>query len=459
MDITCNRAGDGPVREPLSQEALDFCPGLLAIQESPPARLPRAVAWCTCVLFLILLAWSILGTLDIVASADGKLVPQTYVKIVQPADAGILQEILVRDGERVKAGQVLIRMDTRLARADEASIRSELTLKSLQLRRIDAELRDMPFERKAGDPGHIFDQVHAQYRERRQLLRDSLAQQQETLNRAMHEYASAKEVLSKLQDVTPILKQQADAYSDLGAKGFAGQIIVRDKQREYIEKEKDLRAQHASVAGLEAAVAHARKAADQITSQYRTSLQNERVEAEGMYAKLTQELAKQTHRSGLLELRAPQAGTVADLATHTTGAVVAPGTVLLSIVPEHEPLVAEVRLSNDDVGFVYPGQTVKVKVAAYPFERYGMLDGTVAHIGPDASEPSAQVEPGDAQEDVASYKAIVHLQEQRLIAHGNPLKLISGMRITAEVNQGERTVLEYLLSPVAKTLAQSGHER
>ena len=101
----------------LSAEALDFVPGLLAIQESPPGRLPRVVMYMVVTLCVILILWSIFGKLDIVASAEGRLVPQTYVKIVQPADGGIVQDILVREGEHVVAGQVLMRMDTKDARA------------------------------------------------------------------------------------------------------------------------------------------------------------------------------------------------------------------------------------------------------------------------------------------------------------------------------------------------------
>lgn len=102
----------------LAPEARDFAPGLLAIQESPPARLPRVVLTVVVVLFFILLCWAFFGRLDIIASAEGRLVPQTYVKIVQPADAGIVREILVREGQTVAAGQVLMRMDTQLADAD-----------------------------------------------------------------------------------------------------------------------------------------------------------------------------------------------------------------------------------------------------------------------------------------------------------------------------------------------------
>ena len=445
----------------LSPEALDFAPGLLSIQESPPARLPRAVMYTVGALFAILLLWAIFGKLDIIASAEGRLVPQTYVKIVQPADAGIVQEILVGEGEAVKKGQVLMRMDTNLAKADARTIGNDLAIRSLQLHRIDAELAGVPLTRRPRDPDDLFRQTESQYRDHRQSYADALEQAREASNKARHEYDSATEVLLKLQQITPILKQQADTYADMGKDGYAPQVMVRDKRRDYLEKAQDLRAQEATVASLEAAVNQARKQMDQIGSKYRSDLRNERAEAEGQHRKLEQDWLKQEHKTGLLELKAPQAGVVKDLATHTVGTVVSPGTVLLSIVPENEPLVAEIMVRNDDVGFVYLHQKVKVKLAPYPFQKYGMLDGEVTRIQADSDEGNQQQSQSrdKPQTPPSAYKAIIALGSQSLEAEGQKFKLVPGMQAVAEINQGERTVLKYLLEPVSKTLSESGHER
>jgi HlyD family secretion protein len=447
---------------PLSPDALDFAPSLLAIQESPPAKLPRVVLYAVGVLFAILLAWATLGKLDIIASAEGRLVPQTYVKIVQPADAGIVQEILVKEGQTVHAGQVLIRMDTQLAKADQQTIDTELALRSLQLRRIDAELTGRPLLRQAGDADDLFRPVEAQYRDRRQSYQDALGQAQEGLRKTQRDYDAGKEMLAKLREVTPILKAQSDSFTDMGKEGYAPQVTVRDKQREYLEKARDQRAQEETVASLAAAMAQAGKQLNQITSKYRSDLQNERVDAEGQLRKLQQDQLKQEHKTALLELKASQAGIVKDLATHTIGTVVSPGTVVLSLVPENEPLVAEVMVKNDDVGFVYAKQQVKVKLSAYPFEKYGMLDGEVVHVGPDASEGDSQAakDPSkDKQPPQLTYKALIALKAQTLDAQGQNFKLVPGMQVVAEINQGRRTVMEYLLSPVQKTLHDSGRER
>ena len=250
----------------------------------------------------------------------------------------------------------------------------------------------------------------------------------------------------------------------MGRDGYVSQMTAQDKQRDYLEKSQDLRAQQATVASLEAAVNQAKKQIDQIASKYRSDLQNERVEAGGQHRKLEQDWLKQEHKTGLLELKASQSGTVKDIATHTIGTVVAPGTVLLSIVPEHESLVAEIMIRNEDVGFVYPHQQVKIKLAAYPFDEYGMLEGEVTRIQADSdSDTQAQARDSTRGDKPASpslsYKAIIALHSQVLEAEGKKLKLVPGMQVVAEINQGSRTVMKYLLSPVRKTLDESGRER
>ena len=460
-----------PKPQPLSPEALDFAPGLLALQESPPSRMPRAVLYSVTSLLALTLVWAAVGHLDIVASADGRLVPTTYLKVVQPADAGIVKEILVHEGETVRAGQVLLRMDAQDAQADTAKLQSDLSLRSLQLRRIDAELGGTPLHRQADDPADLFHQVEAQYRERRQTYLDALGQAQEQLHKAERDQESGQAVLAKLRRTNPILKSQADAYVGLGGEGYVPRVTVDDKRRAYIENEQDLEAQESTVEGLAAAVSEADQQVRQARSKYRSDLENERVDAVGEYRKLQQDWAKQAHRAGLLELRAPQAGIVKDLATHTVGTIVSTGTVLLSIVPENEPLVAEVMIRNDDVGFVHPQQQVKIKLAAYPFQKYGLLDGQVLQVWPDAtddssapsrsgSSPESHATDGSTQTGTGNgFKALVRLDRQTLRAGDETLKLVAGMQIVAEVREGRRTVLEYLLSPLKSALHDSGRER
>jgi hemolysin D len=452
----------------LSAEALAFAPGLLSIQERPPAPLPRAVLYAILVLFTFVVLWATVGRLDVIASAEGQLVPRTYVKIVQPADAGIVKEILVHEGETVGAGQVLLRMDPQDAQADTDALESALALKSLQLSRIDAELSGKSLQRTAADPPELFERVKAQFDGHRRADADAQGQAREALRQAEQDLQAGLDTLEKLKKTNPLLKEQADSYADLAKDGYAAQVMVNEKQRQYLENDQDLRAQQSKVGSLEAAVAVAQQQLREVTSKYRSDLQNERVQAQGEYAKLQQDMIKQTHRSGLLELRAPQAGVVKDLATHTVGTVVSAGTVLLSLVPEREPMMAEVTVRNEDVGFVYPDQPVEVKLAAYPFQKYGMLRGKIMRISPDASDSGNRgaernvAESGrDASENVPprGYRALIELESQTLRRGDLQLKLLAGMQVIAEIKEGRRSVLEYVLSPVQKTIQESGRER
>jgi hemolysin D len=439
--------------------ALEFAPDIVRAQHQPPSPLPRLVLYTLLSLFAVMLVWACVGRLDIVAVAQGKLVPQSYLKIVQPAESGIVREILVREGEEVKEGQVLARMDTRLSVADSKIVQAELFRKRLQLRRIEAELAGAPLKRLPDDPGDMYAQTAAQYQARRQAYLDALGTEQATLLKARHDLQSATETEGKLKKSVPIYKDQADSWDKLAREGFAGRLLALERQRIYVESEQDLKAQTQNVASLKALIGQSEKRISQITSNYRQQLENERAEAESVYHKLQQDNDKQEYRNSLLELRAPQAGIVKDLATHTPGTVVAPGTVLLTLVPRDEPLMAEVWVGNFDAGFVQDRQAARIKLVAYPFQKYGMLDGVVKQISADSQEKTDAGYAATKPMQEAAYRALITLNSAHLESQGRRLRLVPGMLVNAEIHLGTRSVLEYLLSPVQRVAHEAGRER
>lgn len=442
-----------------------FHPPLIRLQQAAPNPLGRRVLWALLVLLVFLLVWTTVGRLDIVAVAEGKLVPTSYLKIVQPAEAGIVQQILVKEGQAVAAGQVLVRMDTALSEADRKLVLAEFQARQLVLRRIDAELSSAALRRQPGDPPTLFAQALAQYGADHLNLVTQTAQMQAAVERAQHELAAAEQVRARLEEVLPHYRRQEAAYAELGKDGFASPIMISDKARERQEKEGELRAQIAAIRAARAALAETRQRLAQVHSEVQQRLQAERSAALTEIAKLREELAKQEHRAKLMELRAPQAGIVKDLATHTPGTVVQPGTILMSLVPSGEPLIAEVWVSNQDIGFVRYGQKVRLKLTTYPFQKYGMVDGVLAQVSADAQEPQqAGSQSGAGSGHAAAlytglvYRSLVHLRAQQLVHDGYALALSPGMHVTAEINLGRRTVLEYLLSPVRKALLEAGQE-
>jgi len=425
--------------------------------------MPRAVLYTALLLFAVMLAWALLGRLDIIAVAQGKLVPGSYVKIVQPAESGIVKEILVREGEEVRAAQVLMRMDTQVSDADTAMVDNDLRLRQLQLRRIDAELAGRAFPILKAERVDLYRQASDQYRANRESLTHQLDGERAVLAQAQQELRGAEEMRLRLEQILPIYREQEAAHDKLVKDGFMSKLAGLEKTRERIEKEQELKAQIHHLASLRAQIEQSQKKLSQISATYRQQLQNERAEAQAQLMKLEQESGKQAYRRGLLELKAPHDGMVKDLATHTPGTVVSPGTILMTVVPHNEQVKAEVWLADVDAGFVEIGQPVKVKLAAYPFQKYGMAGGRVEYVSPDAAElpDTRERDRKDTRAHVmppSGFRALVALDSPYLERDGRQYRLNSGMLVSAEIHLGTRTVMEYLLSPVSQTLHEAGRE-
>jgi HlyD family secretion protein len=353
-----------------------------------------------------------------------------------------------------------MQLDPRLIDADRETTSGEYAHLGLQLRRIDAELAGVTMPHQAGDPAALFERISQQGIAHRQAYLDAIAGERALAEKLHNDVQAALALQAKLEKTLPIFQRSAEAYEHLLGDGFISRIAADDKQRQLLETTQDLRAQQAAVASLQAMLVNSEKKLAQLASGYRSELLAERASIDAQLRRVTGEKEKLEYKSGLLSLRAPQAGIVKDLSTHTVGTVVAPGTVLMSLVPQDEPLRAEVMVRNEDAGFIHLGQPVKVKLAAYPFQKYGMIDGVIDHIGPDVADPAAGSREGlDPAQTFARYPVWVRLSSQHLSVDGKPLLLTPGMQVVVDIHQGRRSVLEYLLSPVRRAWMESARER
>ena len=448
---------------PEARPSGDFLPGPLRQLEQPPSPLPRRLLYWLFALLVLASLWLVFGRLDIVAVAEGKLAPRTSLKIVQPAEPGTVMEIAVTEGATVLPGQVLLRLDPGLQEAETRALQGELVQRTLQLRRIDAELADRPLLRQAGDPGEMFARADAQFRANRNSYLDALAQETSAVSRTTQDLRAALAVLNKLQRTVPIYQTMAQRYATLQAEGYVSELFALERKRDLIEKEQDLTAQEHTLESLRANLAQAERRLAQVSSTYQQQLHNERAQAAGQRGRAEEELAKQLHRAQGVELRAPEAGVVKDLATHTIGTVVSPGTVLLTLVPVGENLQVDVLVRHIDAGFVRVGQKARIKLASYPFQKYGLLEGTVVHVSADASESPPSRRDGTEDDSTSAapsgYRARIDFPSQSVAFDGHALPLASGMQAVAEIRLGDRTLLEYLLAPVQKAWHEAARER
>jgi HlyD family secretion protein len=319
--------------------------------------------------------------------------------------------------------------------------------------------------REKGDPPELFAQLEAQHAANVRAYESALAQERSLLEKARHDLAGAEATKGKLEQVLPHYVEQEKAFEKLTKDGFAGRIMYTDKQRERIEKEQDLRTQEFTIRSARSLIEQSEKKIGQISADYRRQLQTERVETANQLEKARGELSKIEHRHGLLELKSPSEGYVKDLATHTSGTVAAPGTILMTLVPKEERMIAEVWVGNQDIGFVRPGQEVKLKLAPFQFQKYGMIAGRVKQVSADATEAPSNNTRSDALTGrdrpmgPLAFRALVELDTQMLAVDGEKYPVSPGMQVAAEINLGTRTVMEYLLSPVKKAFHEAARER
>lgn len=447
---------DTPARLP--HEAA-FLPAALSLQDTPAHPAPRRLAWLLMVLFGIALIWSMVGRLDIVAVATGRIIVSDRTKWIQPLERSLVRAILVRDGQHVEAGQALIELDPTTAHADATSVDEQR--KSAETDRLRAQIlhRALGTAPPAVAPtlpavdGWTAHERHAAQTLLQAEWGDILARRAKFAaerGRREAEIVTAREGVAKLEATLPLARQREDDLRKLTDQGFLSSHAGQDRTRERIELERDLATARARLAEAQAAALESQGTAQAYAAETVRTLRDREGKAQLLLAQVRQEQRKAWHREALTTLRAPVAGTVQQLAVHTAGGVVTEAQTLMVIVPRQAQVSAEVSLENKDIGFVQAGQMATVKLETFPFTRYGTLDGEVVQVSPDAVQDEKRG---------AIFLATVRLKATHIDVDGKSVALSPGMNLTAEIKTGQRRVIEYLLSPIQKAGQESLRER
>lgn len=429
----------------------EFLPAVLEIQQSPPSPIGRALLWTILAAFAAGGIWTTFGKIDIVATAQGKIIPSGYSKVIQPYEAGVIASIHVQDGQAVKQGDVLIELDSTLNSADRARAVNEYRAAKVEAARLRALIQDQPTFEVPTDAEETYVLLQ------QQLLRDQLAEYHAKVSAAQHlvdqrraVVGQTKENLQRLEATVPMEAERAEAYKQLLEHGAVTKMDFLQAEEQRIDKAQEFAVQKKKLQQDRAAFAEAEKNYRAMVSEFQQTKQAELSALETKAASLAQEVTKADQKAGLQRLVAPIEGVVQQLAVHTVGGVVTPAQQLLIVVPKDKPVEVEAQVENKDIGFVREGQPVEVKVETFQFTLYGTIPGRVVTVSDDAAS---------IEKVGLVYPTRVSLYQGSIQVEGKQVSLSPGMAVTVEIKTGQRRIIEYVLSPLLKSMKESLRER
>lgn len=433
------------------RQAMEFLPAVLEIQQIPPSPIGRSLLWTILAVFTAAGLWAGFGWIDIVATAQGKIIPSGYSKIIQPYEAAVIASIQVQDGQAVKQGDVLIELDSTINRADYDRASNEYLTTKVDAARLRALIKgEAIFEAPTGADG-------AYVGLQQQLLRDQLAEYHAKLEAARHlvdqrlaAIEQTRENILRLEATVPMEIERAAVYKKLLEHEAVSKMDFLQAEEHRIDKVQELAGQKRKLQQDQAALAEAEKHYRAMTAEFQQTKQAELSALETKTASLAQEVAKAGQKTGLQRLTSPIDGVVQQLAVHTVGGVVTPAQQLLIVVPQDQPVEVEAQVKNKDVGFVREGQPVEIKIETFQFTLYGTIPGHVLTVSDDAAS---------VEKVGLVYPTRVTMDRSTIQVEGKSVNLLPGMAVTVEIKTGQRRIIEYLLSPLLKSLKESLRER
>jgi hemolysin D len=449
----------------------EFLPAALEIIEKPPSPGLRWLMLSLCALFTLALLWSFIGKVDVIATAAGRVVPSGSIKVIQPIEIGYVRAVHVRNGQHVKAGDLLVELDSTLVGAEAAQASNSLVRAEGHAARNSALMAHIEGRsaRFIAPPGIEDNAVRVQDEFVRAAIaeyegeRASLMQQRAERGA---ELAATQAELGKLERTLPLVESQLEARRELAEKGYFSHLRLLEYEQVKVEHEQNIKVQKANAAKARAAMADINAQVAKLRGSFGKSVASDLSDS-WEKAKLAQEeVTKTRRRTAFQQLRAPVSGTVQQLVIATIGGVVQPAQPLMVIVPDDAESVVEAQILNRDIGFVKEGQPVRVKLEAFPFTQYGIVPGVVESISRDAVETPAPQTTGDESrlsQPSASrglvYSVRIRLLKRTIVVDGRKRSIGPGLVVQAEIKTGRRRIIQYLLSPIARNLDEAARER
>ncbi|WP_409522861.1 HlyD family type I secretion periplasmic adaptor subunit [Nitrincola sp. MINF-07-Sa-05] len=440
-----------PRREELTIRR-EFMPVAMELEATPASPLGRFLLWFIVSMFVFAVVWASIGKVDVIAVAEGHILPSGKARTLQPSTLGVVSTIQVRNGDQVEQGQPLIVLDNALTRAELIRLEETISKREKRLARLQAysdwidapasadEQTDNPLQ-QLQDP-LLKSQAEA-FHSTEQMLREQQRARES-------ERAYAQSVVSRLQQVLPLIEERANAVKSLQDQRMAARMQWLELEQHAIELRGQLQAEHNRVIQLQAEVRELEQRRLQLRHE---TLRDTLTEMEVLQSELA-ELAQEWAKAQVLEqqqvLMSPVRGTVHELQINNPGAVVQPAQVLLEIIPDDEELLVEAWILNRDIGFVREGLSASVKVHTFQFTKYGSVPATLISISRDAVVD---------EREGPRYLARLKLERDWMDINGQRINLTPGMTVSTEIATGQRRLIEFFAAPVLSALDEAGRER
>ncbi len=436
-------------KKPLSKRDLEFMHSLSgAVMEMTPKKL-RIVLYFWAGAIVLFLAWANFASIEEIARGDGEVIPSGHNQMVQNLEGGIVEEILVREGDEVEKNQVLLKIDNQKSQSSYSSNAIKANALEAKILRLEAETKGEEFSAQGKDSEFmqneeiLFGKNKQQLHAKLQILQEQLIQRKQELKEARASLGHLKLSFEMLQKELRMTKPMVD-------KGVKSKIDYLKLQREANEVEQRCSTTELSIPRLESSINEMQENINEATLAFRAKAQEQlneaRAELEGILANATA-LHDQVNRT---LVRSPMKGIVQTLFVNTVGGVIKPADNIVEIVPSEQTLLVEVKIKPADIAFIYHEQKAIVKFSAYDFAIYGGMEGKVVHISADTIK--------DDKENVF-YTVRIKTERNYLERKGKRHKIIPGMVANVDIITGEKTVLDYLLKPILKTKQYTFSER
>jgi adhesin transport system membrane fusion protein len=420
------------------------------------ARPPLATTVFLLVIALLVIvsaAWAAIARIDEVAVGTGKVIPSSQVQVIQNLEGGILAELLVREGQTVEQGQILLRVDA-------TGFESELRQNRARALAIEGQIARLTAEVEGGTP--VFPQrvvdaapdvvaretalFHSRMNELAAAL-EGLEQQVEQRRQEVNNLQARDQSLSKN---LALVQQELSMSQELAAKGYRSKLEVLKLEQKFTDLDGQVKSTRIAIPQAQAALSEAERRLDERRLSHRSQALAEMAQQKGELAALQEALRAQEDRVTRRDVRSPVHGVVKHLKVHTIGGVIQPGADLVEIVPVDDRLLVEARVSPADIAFIRPGQKATVKLTAYDYSIYGGLPAELEHISAD----SLTNERGEPY-----YLIRVRTHQAHLGGEDNKLAVMPGMVASVDIVTGERTVFQYIMKPLLKTTQRALRER